>query len=128
MTNHSLSARKRRPSGTDQSRQSMTCPVSRDFRNSGRIDSVRTRAAGIAHEMGRAIEIGEQPFVRIEDETVDMFDTFDHPAFFRQDQGAARPGRVHMREDVMRAADPADLRREIDRADAGRDIGFDRGP
>ena len=82
----------------------------------------------IAHEVGRTVEIRQQPFVRIEDETVDRLDAFEHPPVLFAKQRAPGPGRVYVKEQPVFAGDLADPGERIDRADAGgAEAGDDAG-
>ena len=68
----------------------------------------------IFYKIGRAVEVGEQPLVRIENKAVGLPDPFDHPAVFRQDQGGARKRGIDMQPDVVSGTECGDLFQRID--------------
>ena len=102
---------------------------------------MRTSWSGLAHEMRRAVEVGQQPLVRVEHEAVGLLDALDHPALLVQQQRAAGPGGIDVQIEVVCATDLGDRAERIDRADAGstktghdagrhqalRAVGADRG-
>src|SRR5262245_39687616 len=60
---------------------------------------------GIAHEMGRAVELGAEPFVRIEHQAVDRLDPTPQGSEFRADHGRPGPGGVDVN---IKAVSPGD--------------------
>src|SRR5438067_926344 len=61
-----------------------------------------------------AIEIGEEPFMGVEDVAVSEFNSLVNVAEFGADRRRARHGRVHVQPDVVLAADASDLFDGID--------------
>src|SRR5262249_57181773 len=63
---------------------------------------------GVAQEMGGAVEIGAEPFVRVEDDGIGVLDAAPEMAEFRADHRGAGPGGIDMNVKAMTARDFAD--------------------
>ena len=74
----------------------------------------------IAHEVGRAVEVGEEPLVRVEDEGVGVLRSGDDVPVLGEDGRAAGEGGIHVEEDLLRGAERGDLRQGIERGAARR--------
>src|ERR1700752_566542 len=78
--------------------------------------------------MGGAVEIDAEPFVRVEDDGIGVFDAAPEMAELRADHRGASPGRVDMNIKAMTARDVADACNVIRAADTGAaDAGNDAG-
>src|SRR5262245_65631958 len=77
------------------------------------------QAVGVAQEMGGAVEIGAEPFVRVEDNGIGILDAAPEMAEFRTDHRGASPGRIDMNIKTMAARDVADACNVIRAADTG---------
>ena len=69
----------------------------------------------VLDEIGRAVEIGQHPFVGIEDERIHEFRAVQHPAHLGQEGGRPGVSGVHVEPDAVAAGDLADRPQRIDR-------------
>jgi hypothetical protein len=69
---------------------------------------------------GRAVEVYQQPLVRIEVERVDLVDALHEMAELRTDEGRAGVGSVHMQPNTLLLAHHAQFIKGVERAGVGR--------
>src|SRR4030042_2718853 len=69
--------------------------------------------------IGRAIEVGEQPFMRIKYKAICLFNSTDHPAIFGQDQGRPCMGSVNMQPYLILCTNCSNILKRINGCGTG---------
>jgi hypothetical protein len=67
----------------------------------------------IPHEVGAAIEVHQQPLVRVEEEAVGVLDAVEDRAHFGEDRGGSGPRGVHVKPHLLAPAELADRAQRI---------------